>query len=150
MASVYVAGPVVRGGEELPRWVEATYEQAYQVIGLFHAEAVMPHSERQLENMAPEVFYSEIERRISSADTAIVIFTGEDVSAGIEATMASLKGKKVMIVSDKLAHVPRLLGALPNLVNTVEFSDKQAVFSAVTAFLQETLRGRARGITASH
>jgi hypothetical protein len=95
--------------------------------------------------MAPEVFYSEIERRISSADTAIVVFTGEDVSAGIEATMASLKGKKVMIVSDELAHVPRLLRGLPNLVNTVEFSDKQAVFSAVAAFLQETLSGRGRG-----
>lgn len=116
MASVYVSGPVIRGGEPLPFWVQATYEQAYQRIGSLHAEALMPQSERRLETMDPQNFRSEIEDRISSADAAIIVFTGQDVSAGIEAAMASFQGKKVLIVSDKLERVPRLLRGLPNVI----------------------------------
>ena len=145
MASVYIGGPVTRRPRsKVPSWVSAVYQEAYRHTGELHAEVIMPEYDSRLDARAPHKFFEEIDNRISTSNVAIVIFGSGDVSAGIEAALASFRGKKVLIVAEKLEAVPRLLLGMPN-VGTVAFNDKYSVSIALSAFLQENLKpGEAR------
>lgn len=141
MASVYIGGPVTgRPRSKIPSWASATYQEVYRHIGELHAEAIMPEYDFRLDTNAPDLFYEEIDGRISTSNVAIIIFGSGDVSAGVEAVVASFRNKKVLIVAKKVEDVPRLLRGMPNVVATVGFEDKYSVSNAISGFLQENLK----------
>lgn len=141
MADIYVAGPVIRPGAALPPWVQAAYAAVRQAAQAAHADVIFPEREDSLERAEPRAFYDSISGRISGAEIAVVIFTGPDVSGGIEATMAANLDKPIAIVAADLQIVPRLLAGLPTVEEVVlPNADMPAV---LRRFIRRNIKGPA-------
>lgn len=141
MADIYVAGPVIRPGSALPPWVQAAYNAVTQAADAARVDVSFPVREDSLERAEPRAFYDSIKDRISDATIAVVIFTGPDVSGGIEATMAASLNKPIAIVASNLQTVPRLLAGLPTVEAVVlPNSDMPAV---LRSFIRRNIRGPA-------
>lgn len=120
MADLYVSGPVIRPGTRIPEWITGTYDVVFGAAREFDLRVALPERDLELELADPRRFYDSILRRIGESRLAVVVFTGGDVSAGIEASIAANLGKPVVLISDRPEEVPRLLTGLPTVTATLQ------------------------------
>jgi len=142
MADIYVSGPVLRHGVPVPEWVGNTYETVLGSARELGLNVSYPEAEPYLERADPRIFLESIRQRISASQVAVVIFTGGDVSSGIEATMASNLNKPQVVISDDPATVPRLLRGLPTVTGVIR--PDYSLVGQLDAFLRRNLRGPAQ------
>jgi len=150
MATVYVAGPVIRKSHE-PHWRDKMFPgwrkahdlwltSAYEGIAMASNEVgfdlVLPHSEAQLEGAKPALFCNVIQERLNKCTLAVIVFTAGDVSAAVEAAMASMMEKRQLILADDFKQLPRLLLGLPG-VRAVHGGDPAQILHEVRSFLKD-------------
>jgi hypothetical protein len=146
MANIYVSGPVIRP-DAVPdpaaqEWVRDVYRSVGESAQGLRMEAAYPTSETELEKANPRKFYNLIRARILPVNAAVVVFTGGDVSSGIEAAIASSMEKPILLVSNTPHRVPRLLAGLPYVSGLI--NPEEAVRGGIENFLREHHRGPSR------
>ena len=111
----YVAGPVLREGQEPDPWVN----QCYMIIGRAADNAgqftQLPRAEDTLESANPQGFVEEILARIRDAGMVVAVFLPGDQSTPIECALAVREGKRVLILHQPNVTLPRLLAGLPGV-----------------------------------
>jgi len=142
MPTVYVAGPVIRGLlHHLPPSVAKIYRLIFQAAQQRQAHANLPEATLEMELASPAQFFERTVEAIRSSDAAITIFTGSDVSAGCEATIAALSGKKQLFIVEENDNVPRLLRGLPGVVEVVSGKEPEVLSMKILEFLGGHLQG---------
>lgn len=142
MPTVYVAGPVLRGGAQL---IDSLVGRMYDAISgaakELGIEARLPGATWVLEQADPASFFREIQQSIKDASVAISVFTSGDVSLGVESTIASYSGRRQLLLCPRGQHVPRLLSGLPGTVTLLyDPTDSLNVLQdRVYRFLKEAL-----------
>lgn len=113
---VYVSGPVIRKGQvdsQLARFyplLEAELESQGHSVSL-------PFLETEVDVLSDQDFFVEIDGRIDLADCFVGVLVDDHLSTVIETTMATMKGKPVVLVSlSDQFEIPRMLRCLPNIV----------------------------------
>lgn len=145
MAAVYVSGPVMRSAPEwdLAPWVQEAYETLQAALKARGAEAQLPRAETDLERKAPREFFHAIKKRVTGAQAFVGVVGEGDMSTAIEASMAAVAGKKLLLVVEDGAEVPRLLAGLPGMVGVIEFSDlASGLDDRLSMLLGTNARGR--------
>jgi hypothetical protein len=125
MPELYVSGPVIRQSMEwdLAPWVQEIYTQLSALAHRQGKTVILPNAEPQLEHSDPKEFFRAIRKRIGSAKAVVSVFAAGDVSAGIETCMASVAGKKIVLIAEDPSEIPRLLEGLPGIVNVLSSAD---------------------------
>jgi hypothetical protein len=152
MPRVYVAGPVIRKGfgvswrdKMFPGWTKtqgAWVASAYEGIAMasremgFEFDLALPQAEEKLEEAKPSLFCKVIQERLNKCALAVIVFTGGDVSAAVEAAMASMMQKRQLILADDLRQLPRLLSGLPG-VRIVHGTDRMQILHEVQSFFRD-------------
>lgn len=140
MASVYVAGPVMRSfGAAPPPWAAGLYRLVTDSASRLNAGVVLPESSPGLEEMPPEYFYREIEERIQAAQAGITIFAAPDSSAAVESTMLAYSGKPQIVIAERVRDIPRLVRGLPLVSRVIALEETDNVAGAVRDFLEQNL-----------
>ena len=103
-----------------------------------NSEATLPYSELELEKAEPAAFFEVVQERVGRSDIVVTVFTGGDVSAGVEAGLAAMLGKKQLIVTDDPRRLPRLLRGLPG-AKVLNETEGQRIFEEVRSFLRDNL-----------
>ncbi len=130
---IYVAGPVLRTGTRQPRWVAECYRLIQDVARPSpRYQVLLPAAELLLESMDARGFTTELRRRIVGADKVIAVFLPDDQSTPIECALAAAAGKRVLLLHEAGARVPRILAGLPG-VTTAPYD--QGTHAAITLFL---------------
>jgi hypothetical protein len=96
-------------------WVQRVYEGVDSQARQQRHSAMLPMAETTLEQRDSREFFHEIRRRIATAEVVVAVFEPGDVACAIEATIASVSGKKVLMVAKNSQDVPRLLEGLPGV-----------------------------------
>lgn len=124
MSRVYISGPVVRQSPawDLPPWVETLYKQLHVLLRERGHVPAMPIADAALEDETPPEFFRTIRKRIGAAKAMVNVFIPGDSSSAIEASIASVSRKKIIMVTEDPEEVPRLLKGLPG-VQVMRFSD---------------------------
>ncbi len=138
MAIVHVAGPVIRDRLRGGGWVRDAYSAIAQAARDIGSDTTLPYSEPELERAEPAAFFEVVRGRVGRCDIVVTVFTGADVSAGVEAGMAAMLGKKQLIITDDPRRLPRLLKGLPG-ANVLHETDGQRIFDEVRSFLKDNL-----------
>jgi hypothetical protein len=105
--------------------VTQTYRAISQVAKALAAKAELPLREGRLDSSDPEVFFSEIQRRILEAHGAIAVFVDGDTSVPIEIAYTAFAGKPQLIVSASEGVAPRLMRGLPKVWRVLAAKDPQ-------------------------
>jgi hypothetical protein len=137
MPAVYVSGPVMRAAPEwdLAPWVQEAYQALQGTLRAWGAEAQLPRAESGLERQPPREFFHAIKKRVTSAQAFVGVVGEGDMSTAVEAAMAAVAGKKLLLVVEDGAQVPRLLAGLPGMVGVIEASDLPAALDGRMAAL---------------
>lgn len=118
---IYVAGPVIRPTTRQPGWVADCYGLIEGVVRLNpRYEARFPTAESRLELMDASSFVAELNYRIQKADSVIAVFLPDDQSVPVECALAVAAGKRVLLLHEFGARIPRILAGL-SLVTTSAF-----------------------------
>ena len=152
MAAVYVSGPVMRSTPEwdLAPWVQGAYERLQAALHARGAEAQMPRAEADLEAKAPRDFFHAIKKRVTAAQAFVGVVGEGDMSSAIEASMAAVAGKKLLLVVEDGGSLPRLLAGLPGVVGVMEASDlEQGLDERLSALLGPNVARRGAASRAS-
>lgn len=117
-----VSGPVIRqtAAWDLPEWVQGIYTNLQAGLRQHKVEARLPIAEPELEQKEPREFFHAMHKRVSSSVALVSVFTSGDVSAAIEASMASVAGKKILVIAEHPEEVPRLVKGLPGLIDVLD------------------------------
>jgi hypothetical protein len=129
--------------------VQQAYETAESTAKEHDASVQLPHSDRQLESSSARDFFHEIRKRIGRAQAFVGVFTEGDVSLAIEASIASVGGKRILIVAENGDEVPRLLQGLPGLVAVSDVASLASHFRALLGKNRPPNGGSAGGTSAS-
>lgn len=142
MASIYVSGPVIRPGvfpsQPVQEWVRDVYRSVGESAEILRLEVAYPEPEAELEQANARRFHNIIQARILPTQAAVVVFTGGDVSSGIEAAIASRMEKPMLLVSNLPNRVPRLLAGLPYVSRLI--NPEEAVRGGIEEFLRDHRR----------
>ncbi len=128
---VYVAGPVI----PRDKGVLALYREIEAAVVDSRAKPDLPFSDPFLERAPSAEFFKAISARIRGSGAVITVMTAGDVSVPVEAAVASLSGKRQLIITRGPAYVPRILSGMPG-VERVVLSEKEDVGEAVRLFLR--------------
>ena len=140
MASIYIAGPVLRAfGAAPPPWASGLYRLILDSASRLRVEVILPESAPALEEMPAERFYQAIEERIQSAGAGITIFAAPDASAAVEAALLAHFGKPQLILAERTRDVPRLVRGLPQVSRVIGLDELVDVAGAVRDFLEQNL-----------
>jgi len=148
MPELYVAGPVIRQSMEwdLSPWVQETYTRLSEIANKNATALSLPNAEPQLERSEAKEFFRAIRKRLAHAKAVITIFAAGDVSAAIETSIASVSGKKILILAEDPAEIPRLLEGLPGVVEILNPIDADGrLDDAVRRLLNAKPPGRNNG-----
>lgn len=120
MPHIHVTGPVIRQSAtwDLYPWVQEVYKKIESVASPA-SKVTLPHADPQLERDKPKEFFHDLNKRISSSKAVITVFTPGNVAAAIETSMASVAGKRILIIAEDPDDVPRLLVGLPGVVEAI-------------------------------
>jgi len=136
MPRICVSGPVVRHSAQwdLVPWVQEIY-RLLEAGGSTRHAVQLPQAEPALEKMKPLDLVHAMRQRIAGASALITVFTPGDVSAAVETTMASVAGKKIVLIAEAPEEIPRLLRGLPGVVAAVPAEDFSNRFESTMARL---------------
>jgi hypothetical protein len=138
MATIYIAGPVIRNGLTKPDWVKPIYDEIRTATGT-RAELRFPDSEPHLDSAPAAEFLAEILKRIEDADALIGVYTRESASGPVEMAFAGMLQKPQLILALQTSEVPRLIVGL----SKVTVKDTVSVSEAVREFLNLVAPGLA-------
>jgi hypothetical protein len=142
MASLYVAGPVIRGLlNSLPPSIATIYRLIFQAAERLNIDAKLPEATLEMELANPERFFEGTVEAIESSDAAITVFTGSDVSAGCEATIAALSHKRQLFIVEDQTNVPRLLRGLPGVVEVASAKEPDVLAAKILEFMKDHIQG---------
>ena len=142
MASVYVAGPVLRGDQ--PReGVKQIYRHISEVCKAAGWDAMLPRLDHSLDELEAPDFTSAIFRRIRSSEGVVSVLVEDDRSVPIEAAAAAFYKKPQVLIVESLQRAPRLLKGLPFVEGMVDFSDTTQVRSALSRLVRSEAEPRA-------
>jgi hypothetical protein len=128
MVDFYVAGPVLGDrGDRIAPDIEELYDLIRGRLQERGYSVSLPEVDPYLEGAPPEQFFEAIRGRIESSEIIITVFTGENISASIEAVIASVSGKPQGILVRDRDRVPRLLAGLPGVVSVEQFDSADAL-----------------------
>jgi hypothetical protein len=129
MATIYIAGPVIRNGMTKPDWVKPVYDQIRTATGT-QAELRFPDLEPYLDSAPAAEFRAEILKRIKDADALIGVYTRESASGPVEMAFAGMLQKPQLVLAQQTGDVPRLIAGLANVTvkNTAQVSKAVSEF----------------------
>jgi hypothetical protein len=144
MLQIYVTGPVIRHSPQwdLAPWVQEIYDH---IKGHPNGGGAvkLPHVEADLDEKQPNEFFHAIRQRMGNAGAVIAVFTPGDVSVAIETTVASVSGRKIILIAEDPESVPRLLRGLPGVRKTVSPMEFRERFTELADMLRgEPLRSQ--------
>jgi hypothetical protein len=97
-----------------------TYRAISDIAAEFNIDANLPMAAPELEATVPRLFFQQVVNAIRDSDAVITVFSGGDVSAGVESGIALSLGKKqLLVVAEGVERVPRLLRRLPGVQRVV-------------------------------
>ena len=143
MASIYVAGPVVRG-DQPNQDVKQLYRHISEVCKNAGWDVMLPRLDHSLDELDAPDFTSEVFRRIRSSAGVVSVLVKNDRSVPIEAVAAAFYKKPQVLVVESPERAPRLLKGLPLVEGMVDFGDTTQVRRALTRLVKAQDEPRAR------
>lgn len=127
---IVIAGPV--RSKELSPDVVRLYRLVGELANRAGVPVDIPAADLRLDNLEAEHFFRVMRSRLGAADTVVAIVDRDSLSVAVEATVASMLGKRVVLLLGPGAVHSRMLAGLPG-ARIGAIGDEEGLLRAVFA-----------------